>query len=47
MENDVFFQAINLMRYLCNSVAEGNAFKPYWGNTYRCNQIDEHIESIK
>ena len=47
MESDVFFRAINLMRYICNSAAEGNAFKPYWGDKFRCNQIDEHIDLIK
>lgn len=44
---DVFFKAVNIMRYICNGAAEGNAYKDYWDKTTRCEEIDKRFESVK
>ena len=47
MDNDLFFQAMNIMKCICNESAAGNAFKGYWSNNMRCEDIDKTFESIK
>ena len=46
-EENIFFEAIKIMSFISNIASKGNAFKDYWSNNMRCEDIDKEFDYIK